>query len=244
MKETTLPSTRQGFEAGYKFAASIIRPAMRFLYKTHIEGLEVIPRHGPAIIAVNHISLFDPIPVAYAVDKAGRHPRFLGKSSLFKAPFVGAILRSARQIKVERASSLAVGSLRDAERGLAEGEVLVIFPEGTTTMAPDLAPIPPKTGVARLTLASGVPVIPCATWGGQWVWGYHLGFRPGLKKDLWVRFGRPLSFDHYASRIGDRAALDEIGVTIMDEIGSLLVGLKAAKPWTPTPPKKGKKSAR
>ena len=226
------------FEPGYVLAKSIILPWIKFGYRTHIEGSEHLPKQGGFIVAVNHISLFDPFAVAYALDRAGRHPRFFAKSSLFGIPIAGWILRTARQIRVDRGTSSAPTSLVHAEEALAAGEAVVIFPEGTTSLSPDLAPLPPKTGVARLALATKTPIIPCATWGGQWIWGYHVGFRPKPGKDVWVRFGAPLSLEEFEGRADEPAAWDELSEAVMSEIAVLLVGLKAAKPWTPRPLRK------
>ena len=220
-------------EPGYVLAKSILLPWLAGAFRSHFEGADNIPKTGPVIIAVNHISLFDPLIVAYAIHKNGRRPRFFAKSPLFSLPFVGWVLRSARQIRVERGSRNAVASLDHAVAAVTSGDVVVIFPEGTVPLDEEITPLPPKTGVARLALATGVDVIPCATWGGQWIWGYHVGFKPGFRKDVWVRFGRPISFSHLASRKDDPAAWDEVAKTVMDEVAVLLAGLKAAKPWIP-----------
>lgn len=222
---------KQSFEAGYSLAKAILLPWFKAWFRWHFEGLENIPTSGPAIVASNHLSYFDPLAVAYGVDRSGRRPRFLAKASLFDAPFVGWVLRTAKQIRVDRGTRSAPQSLEHAEKSVADGEVIVIFPEGTTTTAPDLAPLPPKTGVARLALKTGLDVIPCAAWGGQWFWTKHLGkkFAPG--KDMWVRFGRPVSLKRWQGHEDDPKAWDEVARYVMDEIAILLAGLKVAKPW-------------
>lgn len=215
-------------------------PWMRVWFRWHFEGLEHVPATGPAIIASNHVSYLDGLAVAYAIYRAGRRARFLAKSGLFKVPVVGWVLRTGGQIPVERGTRAAPQSLARAEDSLARGEVVVVFPEGTTTTSPDLRPLRPKSGVARLALRSGVDVIPCATWGGQWFWTKHLGVRPGPGKEVWVRFGPPVSFEAYAGREEDRRAWQEVADAIMGEIGVLLAGLKAARPWSPQAPTRKK----
>ncbi|MCA1839868.1 MAG: lysophospholipid acyltransferase family protein [Actinomycetota bacterium] len=223
-----------GLETGYSLARAVLLPWLGS-FRNHIEGIENVPEDSAAIVAVNHISLFDPLAVAYALDRYGRRPRFFAKSSLFKAPFVGWVLRTARQIRVDRGSPSAPGSLGHGESAIRDGQVVVIFPEGTTTTAPDLAPLTPKTGVARLALATKTDIIPCATWGGQWVWSYHAGFHPSPRKDIWVRFGSPISVEMFSGRHDDPEAWDELSALVMQEIAVLLAGLKVAKPWTPRP---------
>lgn len=219
---------------------ALLRPALATWFDWHIDGAENLPREGPAIIAVNHVSYLDPLAIGYALDVNRRRPRFLAKAELFSAPVVGWIVRSARQIKVDRAGRFALRSLRYAEKALAEGEVVVIFPEGTTTTNLDLSPGKPKSGVARLALVSGAPVIPCATWGGQWVWTKHLGINPGPRKDVWVRFGKPVALDDYKGRADDPQAWREVTRRIFEEVLVVLAGLKAVKPWTAADAKPGR----
>lgn len=227
-------------EPGYAVARSVLVPWIASWFRWHFEGTQHIPPRGPALVASNHLSYFDPLAVAYAIHRNGRRPRFLAKSGLFKVPLVGWVLRTARQIPVERGTRSAPQSLEAAEKALAGGEVLVVFPEGTTTTTPDLAPLKPKTGIARLALKTGLPVLPVATWGGQWFWTKHLGVKPAPGKDVWVRFGPPLEFKEYAGREEDRTAWQEVSEKIMEEIAVLLAGLKVAKPWTPQAPTRKK----
>jgi 1-acyl-sn-glycerol-3-phosphate acyltransferase len=211
---------------------AVLRPALAAWFDWHIDGTANLPREGPAIVAVNHLSYLDPLAVGYALDVNHRRPRFLAKAELFEAPVVGWVVRSAKQIKVDRGGRFALRSLRYAEKALAEGEVVVIFPEGTSTTNPDMSPGRPKSGVARLALVTGAPVIPCATWGGQWVWTKHLGINPGPGKDVWVRFGEPVALDAYEGRADDPQAWREVTRLIFEEILVVLAGLKAVKPWT------------
>lgn len=226
------PARTGPYEPGYFIAQSLLMPWLSRGFRYQLEGIERIPKSGPAIVAVNHISLFDPLAVAWAIHTNGRRPRFFGKSSLFKAPVVGWILSSARQIRVDRGSAQALDSLEHAEAAVENGEVIIIFPEGTTTIDPDLKMRAPKTGVARLAFSSGLPVIPCATWGGQWIWSYFVGFKPGWGKKVWLRFGAPITFEKFRGREKDPAAWEEATALVMDEISTLLEVPRAEMPWT------------
>jgi 1-acyl-sn-glycerol-3-phosphate acyltransferase len=211
---------------------AVIRPLLAAWFDWHIDGVENLPKDGPAILAVNHLSYLDPLAIGYALDRNHRRPRFLAKSELFEAPVVGWVVRSAKQIKVDRAGRFALRSLRYAEKALKEGQVVVIFPEGTTTTNLDMTPLKPKSGVSRLALVSGAPVIPCATWGGQWVWTKTLGINPGPRQDIWVRFGRPVDLTAFEGRADDPQAWKEVTKVIFDDILVELAGLQAIKPWT------------
>jgi 1-acyl-sn-glycerol-3-phosphate acyltransferase len=95
----------------------------------------------------------------------------MAKAELFRIRGLRAILRGARQIAVYRRSPDASLALRDAITALAEGDCVVIYPEGTTTKDPDYWPMVAKTGVARLALLTGAPVVPVAQWGAQRIFG-------------------------------------------------------------------------
>jgi 1-acyl-sn-glycerol-3-phosphate acyltransferase len=207
----------------YVLTRSIVIPFMHVWFRWHIEGLTNIPSSGPAIIASNHIAYLDPLAIGYAVDRAGRRPRFLAKSELFADKKVAWVLRGCGQIEVQRGSRAAPVALDQALDALDRGEVIVIFPEGTVTTNDDLSPMPPKTGVVRLALKSGVPVLPCAVWGTANVWpkGYRHDWRPG--RDIALAVGQPIQT---TGDMSNRDDWERAGRTIMDEVAGLVAGLK------------------
>jgi 1-acyl-sn-glycerol-3-phosphate acyltransferase len=227
-------------EPVYALGEHSIAYGLRAYFRWHLEGLENIPKDAAALVASNHLSYLDGLAVAYGVHRAGRRPRFLTKSSLFKVPVIGPALKGLGQIPVNRGTREAPQSLDNAAAALKAGEVVVVFPEGTTSTAPDLAMGRAKTGTARLALQSGMDVVPCATWGGQWIWTKHLGVHLRPFQDVWVRFGPPISFKEFEGREGDRQAWREVSDRIMGEISGLLADLKVAKPWTPREPTRQK----
>lgn len=227
-------------EPVYALGEHSLAYGLRVYFRWHLEGLGNIPREGPAIVASNHISYLDGLSVAFGVHRAGRRPRFLTKSSLFKVPGIGPALKGLGQIPVERGTRAAPVSLDHAAEALRQGEVVVVFPEGTTSTKPDLAMGPAKSGTARLALATGMDVVPCATWGGQWIWTKHLGVHLRPLQDVWVRFGSPVSLKDLTDRAGDPAAWREASDRIMEEIALMLEDLRVAKPWAPREPTRKK----
>jgi 1-acyl-sn-glycerol-3-phosphate acyltransferase len=221
-------------EPWYRAMVGVLRPPFQLWFNWRFEGLERVPAEGPAIIAGNHLSYLDPFAHAYFVVKAGRRPRFLAKQELFDAPFVGTVLRGAGQIPVRRGRGDR-SPLEEAERAIAEGDVVVIYPEGTsTTTNADFSPGRGKTGAVRLSLATGVPIIPVATWGGQYVWRRDGRQSVAFGRPIWLRAGEP--FDA-AARTGadpDHAMVRAVTDQLMGEIASLVDGLRGRYPerWT------------
>lgn len=140
-------------------------PFVRHGLSYTIEGGHVIPRHGPAIVASSHSGYLDPLILGYLLDLQGRRARFLAKRELFEKRGLGWALRQAGQILVDRGTTAAARALEDATEALRQGEVVVIFPEGTISL--DLDPMPGKKGAARLARMSGVPVTPVGLWGSH-----------------------------------------------------------------------------
>ncbi len=222
-------------EPGYQFARAILKPWLSTWFRWHIEGMEHMPRRGPAIIAFNHIAYLDPLAAAYIVDRAHRRPRFLAKSELLEDKRIAWILRGAKQIPVKRGSATAPMALDNALDALDRGEVIVIFPEGTITTDPDLNPMEPKTGLARLALASKAPVIPAAVWGTANIWpkGYDKHWKP--LQDICVAIGPEISLDGDPGSPEDwHRAMD----TVMDHIARLVARLRPAIPDRRKPKKK------
>jgi 1-acyl-sn-glycerol-3-phosphate acyltransferase len=207
----------------YWVVKAILGPFLTLVFRPWAEGTDNVPREGPAIIASNHLSFsdhfFGPLPLP-------RKVTFLAKSEYFTGRGLKGLLKKAffngvGGIPVDRAGGHAGDrALHTGLRVLSEGRLLGIYPEGTRT--PDGRLYRGKTGVARLALESGAPVIPCAMVGtfefmppGKLV--PRLRIRPG------VRFGKPLDFSRYAGLASDRfvlrAVTDEIMYALMELSG-------------------------
>jgi 1-acyl-sn-glycerol-3-phosphate acyltransferase len=200
-----------------------------------------VPPSGPLIVAGNHLSYLDPFAHAYFVVRAGRRPRFLAKRELFDNRLVGMALRGARQIPVDRGTGDR-SSLDDAARALEAGEVVVIYPEGTSaTTNPDFSPGPGKTGAVRLSIATGVPILPVATWGGQYVWRKDGRQNLAFGRPIWLRAGEPLDIRRRTGPDPDPAAVRALTDELMAELASLVDGLRARYParWAGTDGRKG-----
>ena len=192
-------------EPMYAVVRALLLPFLKLFFRWQLMGTHNIPREGPVIVACNHISYFDPLCHAYMIDRSGRKCRFFAKSELWKNPFLRFVLTHAHQIPVERGSG-ETGPVEKAIEWLRRDELVVIYPEATITTNPDLTPMQGKTGVGRVALATGAPVVPIAVWGSHWV-------RPKKRKPVqrWRRLivlkaGEPMRFDDLRGRDEAEAA--------------------------------------
>lgn len=190
----------------YRLAVVALTPPVRMFTRRRSSGVENLPAGG-VIAAVNHISHTDPILLAdFLLQDARRIPRFMAKSTLFReGTLVGRVMRGADQIPVQRDAPDASRALEAAVEALQRGELIAIYPEGTVSRDPGKWPMRARTGVARLALLSGAPVVPIAQWGAQRVHdtyrsrGVHLlprttvHFRVGAPVDLRRWAGLPLT---------------------------------------------------
>ena len=176
----------------FRVVAAFAKGVMRILgWRIRIHGMDNIPAQGPVVIVANHPSYIDPVLLGLGVNRRGRMVRYLAKRELFDHWLTGPVMRGAEQILVDRRGD-AGSALRHAERAMAEGKLLIIFPEGTIHPSLDLTR--DKTGAARLALACNAPLVPAVTWGGQQVATKGQPKRLGLFTTHVVRFGPPLSY--------------------------------------------------
>ena len=184
----------------YRLAIVLLKPPTLLLTRREQSGLEHVPAGG-IVVAANHLATADPVLLADLVlHGMHRAPRFLAKSSLFRGNgLTGRVMRGAGQIPVDRHAADASRALDAAVASLARGETVVIYPEGTVTQDPDRWPMRARTGVARLALLSGAPVVPVAQWGAQ-----HAGVRrsctSGRRTVVRFRVGRPVDLSFWAGR--------------------------------------------
>ena len=209
----------------------ILRPTIRALMKHDWQGQEHFPQSGGMIVAANHLSYADVFALALFCDQAGRYPTFLAKSGLFKIKVLGPVIVKLGQLPVYRGQSDAALVLRDAEQGVRDGACVVFYPEGTVTRDPTLWPMVAKTGVARLALATGAPVIPVAHWGAQKVLPYGT-VRPHVipRKTVRVLAGPPVDLSEFDGKPLDTQTLRAATDKIMAEVAALLAKLRGEAP--------------
>jgi 1-acyl-sn-glycerol-3-phosphate acyltransferase len=170
----------------------IISPLWRVPFRLQIVGSERIPRSGGALMAANHVSALDGVVFALATaERAGRMTRFLVAAEFFRHPVMGWALRRSGHIPVRRGQQDA-GALDEARAVITGGALGGIFPEGTVNPDPETLQRG-RSGVARLALSTGAPVVPTGIWGTQNRWpkaGLH--FRRPLRTINVIAYGEPI----------------------------------------------------
>jgi 1-acyl-sn-glycerol-3-phosphate acyltransferase len=186
------------------------------IVKLRYRNDERVPRTGPAIIVVNHVSHVDPILMCRLVFDVGRTPHFLAKDSIFTVPVVGRAMTAMEHIPVRRGTTDARQSLERAVDALRRGQIILIDPEGTVTRDPQGWPMAGRTGAARLALlAPDVPVIPVGQWGVQASYDfYKKKIRPWRRVEHVISVGDPVDLSEFRDRAPTadtlRAATDAI----------------------------------
>ena len=198
-----------------KFVA--IGPLATLVFRPRAEGREHVPAEGAAILASNHLAASDWVFMPMCLR---RRVTFLAKAEYFTGRGIKGRLRraffsGAGQVPIDRSSATAAeGAIRTGIRMLEQGRLLGIYPEGTRS--PDGRLYRGKTGVARMALETGVPVIPLAvTYTPR-----RIPFGRKLVR-VTVRFGEPLDFSRYEGLAGDRFVERSITDEIMYEIMTL-----------------------
>ncbi|MFP5219599.1 MAG: lysophospholipid acyltransferase family protein [Actinomycetes bacterium] len=216
-----------------RFAVLVIKPLLLLLTRRDWRGQENVPATGGVILAANHISHADPLTLAdYVIFGLHRVPRFMAKDTLFKGNgLVGRVMRGAKQIPVYRRTADASLALRDAVQALDRGECVVIYPEGTVSRDPDKWPMAAKTGVARLALLSGAPVVPVAQWGPERILDSYRdgGFRPLPPKRVQVVAGPPVDLSAYRGRELSADVLRDATTEVMKALRSMLEDLRGER---------------
>jgi 1-acyl-sn-glycerol-3-phosphate acyltransferase len=154
----------------------LVETALRLAHHWRIVGARNIPLDGPAVVACNHISPIDPFAIGLATTVRTRAIRYLTAAEFFERPFAGFWLRRIRMIPIRRGlgDRAALDAAVDA---LRRGELVGIFPEGGIGDGDVVRR--GHSGVARLALTTGVPIIPVGLWGTQRRWSRN-GMRRGL----------------------------------------------------------------
>ena len=218
------------------FARGLVFPVCRL--RVTVEDPAAL-RHGPLILAANHVSPVDPIIMTAACSVAGVAPRFLATGGLFRAPVAGWVMRRSGHLRVDRGTTQVARALPDAAAALRADSIVLVYPEGRIGLDPWMWPERGKTGVARMAALSGAPVLPVAQWGAHRVLPYSapqgvvgavlraVRRRPVVQ----VRFGRPVDLSGLTGTAGAQAM--RATQRIVEAIDETLVPLRPGEMQVP-----------
>ena len=188
-----------------------------FIFRPKVTGLRHVPSNGPVIIASNHLSFSDSIFMPLVVP---RNVTFLAKSEYFTSPGLKGFIKKITfialgQVPIDRSGGKrSEAAILTGLRLLSEKHCVGIYPEGTRS--PDGRLYKGRTGIARMAIESGAPVIPVAMFNtaeiqptGQVV--------PKVRRVEMV-FGEPMYFSGDSS---DQAVLRSATNELMEKIAEL-----------------------
>lgn len=208
----------QEIEVGqlYHVAKAVISPTLKFLWRIRVEGMDNVPREGPAIIAPNHSAAIDSFFVPCVLP---RRITYVGKAEYLDDWKTRKLFPAMGMIPLDRSGgSASERALNTAARILERGELFGIYPEGTRSRTGKLHK--GHTGVARLALRCRAPIVPVGLIGTREVQPPDSPV-PKFFRTVTVRFGAPVDPTRYLDRADDRLALRQITDEVMFEIRNL-----------------------
>ena len=213
----------------YGILRAFLTPFLMILFRPKVKGLRRVPASGPLIIASNHLSFSDSIFMPLVVP---RKVTFLAKSEYFTSPGPKGLLKKLTfialgQVPVDRSGGRrSEAALITGLKVLAEGKCLGIYPEGTRS--PDGCLYKGRTGIARLAIESGAPIIPVAMFNTEKI--QPTGTVVPKVMRVKMIFGEPMYFDGDSTDLQYlRDVTDKIMSTIQEMSGQEYVDAYATK---------------
>lgn len=197
----SLPSAlRVAFYETLRYSLAVF---FTLLYRARALHATRVPRHGPIIIAANHLSHLDP-PFIGVYTR--RRLSFVARSGLFRNRFFGLLISLLNAIPI-RENAGDAAAIKEILRRIRLGEAVLIFPEGSRS--PDGSVQPFKRGIALLVKRAECPVLPVAVEGCFDAWPRHRALPRLLPPRIAVNFGNPIPHDELM-KDGPDAALERI----------------------------------
>ncbi len=197
----------------YRFLYPIVNWLSRAAARVTVTGTEHMPRAGGVLLVSNHLSNYDPLMVAMIFK---RILHFMGKAELYRNPVLRWVCLQLQTFPVRR-GEVDRAALRYAEELLRGGRVVAVFPEGHRSRTGNMQAA--QGGIALLARRTGVPILPVAITGTQYLWPPALlRWRPWRRPEVTITIGEPFTLPRAAGRAGNAAQTD----LIMARVAALL----------------------
>jgi 1-acyl-sn-glycerol-3-phosphate acyltransferase len=200
----------------YRLARVVLTIPVLSIYRFRAIGVDNVARQGPVILAPNHFSFLDHFFVAVLLR---RQVQFMAKSQLFRPPFLDFILTHGGAFPVRRGQH-DEETFKTARAILGHGGVVLMYAEGGRSRSKRLGQ--PKSGLGRLALESGVPVVPIAIHGSQHARDLTRGHVP---PKVTVHFGEPIAWEQVEHPTRDRS--QEVANQVFERVKGMYEALDA-----------------
>ncbi len=211
----------KGMPLLYHFIHIVTRPLFKSFFRFQVFGVENIPPKGGVMLMINHVSYLDPIFIGAAVQ---RNLHYMARSTLFKKGFADRFLRSLNAFPVHLGSPDRA-AIRNALKLLDEGNLLLVFPEGTRSHDGSLGKA--QDGVGFMAYRTKACVIPVFLDGTEKAMPRGANMIKCAKAT--VSFGQPLDMDVYRNEEANRETYAKIGEDVMSGIAKLKAQREACK---------------
>jgi 1-acyl-sn-glycerol-3-phosphate acyltransferase len=199
----------------YRFAHLVVARGSAMLWRARVHGTENLPATGGYVLAPSHRSMMD---IPFAAYLTTRQLRYMGKAPLFKIPVLGWLFTVLGGFPVQR-DGTDRKALRDSIAMLQNGEILLVFPEGTRKYGPKIQPLQP--GAAYLALRAGAPLVPVGIAGSEEIMRTPKSRPPRFRRVV-MMVGEPLMPQELAKGVVPRDKVDALTAELSDALQHLL----------------------
>lgn len=170
---------------GWFVARAIVRAIFVYVFRGRIFGVNHVPVRGGVLLVSNHQSFFDPVLLSLGLPRETHH---MARDTLFNKRRFATLIRWLNAFPVKRGSA-DLGAIREAVKRLRDGQLVIVYPEGTRTRDGEVGPM--HAGIMLMARRAGVPVVPALVCGAYEVWPRSASL-PTLQPVL-VAYGPPIS---------------------------------------------------
>jgi 1-acyl-sn-glycerol-3-phosphate acyltransferase len=196
----------------YYIARGLLIGLFKLFTRWQVKGKENVPEEGPVLVVANHLNLADPPLLGVSLE---RRVIFMAKEELFRSRLSAYFLGGFGSFPVHR-GKLDRQALRSSQQVLADGQILVMFPEASRSRSARLKEALP--GSALIACRSGVPILPVGIIGTEQLRGVGCLFR---RPRVTINIGQPFSLPPVEGKL-TREKLVEYTDLIMRRVAELL----------------------